>query len=180
MIVAYYPGAGGNRYLQLLKNKDFKCLGISYDGKFPELINYDRYLLSDQSYNEKYILTHCVNYDKINQVFGSSNITFIKADYKKSLRRAWILNESHKINFSPVDSIWSFICWHDEYYLKYPFQTNGSNVIDIEADNTIFSNVIKTELLEYHNPLFDFCWDIYYSQGALAPINDLYNELYDK
>jgi hypothetical protein len=180
MIIAYYPGAGGNRCIQFLENKDYTRIGISYDNKSPHLINYDRYLLSDQSYDEKYILTHCVNYDRINEIFKSSNIVFIKSDYKKSLRRAWILNESHKINIAPVDSIWAFICWHHDYYLKYPFQSNTAPVIDIEEDNTVFSNLIKTELLEYSNTLFDFCWDIYYNRGALAPINDLHRELYDK
>jgi hypothetical protein len=30
MIVAYYPGAGGNRYLQFLQNKEFSSLGVYY------------------------------------------------------------------------------------------------------------------------------------------------------
>jgi hypothetical protein len=180
MIISYYPGAGGNRYLQFLRNKEFNLRGIAYDGIFPEATLDDRYLLTTQNKDKKYVLTHCVNYDRINQVLGSGNITFIKSDYKKSLRRAWALNESHKTNLTPLDSIWAFICWHNDYYLKYPFSTDNAVVVDIDTDNTAFTSVIQNELLQYQNKLFDFCWDVYNNNGPTAPIIDLYNEIYEK
>jgi len=180
MIIAFYPGAGGNRYIQYITNREYTAPKIAYDNKNPMPPFHDRYLLDQITLTGKYDLIHCVNYSKIIEMLGSVDITFIKADYKQSLRRGWILNESYKTTLSQVDSAWAYITWHDEYYKKYPFDEGPAPVIDITNDNTNFTTTIKKELSNHSSKIFDFCWDIYYTLGASAPITDLYNNSHDK
>ena len=92
MVVAFYPGGGGNRYLRYLKKKQFDKKDATYDNinnlnvlhKYPHI--------NDLFNDNNTILTHCVNYPLLVSTFpNQSEFIFIKSDIKKSLNREFIL-----------------------------------------------------------------------------------------
>lgn len=94
MIILFYPGAGGNRYLQKLLGKEWTTRHTSYDYKNFEQLFSHRYFLDTQltlPINSTAILTHCMNIDAIKKI-NVSPITLIQSDLKKSLRREWALH----------------------------------------------------------------------------------------
>lgn len=93
MIVAYHPGAGGNRYLQYLLGNEWQQLNRSYDeNNLSQQFQY-RYLTNTVSQPlTDYTLTHCMNGPKIQRSLKSIPIVFIKSDLKTSLRREWVLH----------------------------------------------------------------------------------------
>lgn len=93
-VIAFYPGVGGNRYLQKLLNREFKTAHISYDSKSINQLTSHRYLLDEviDSPRSNYVLTHCMNYAKIRSAFGDVDIKMIETDFKKSIRREWMLD----------------------------------------------------------------------------------------
>lgn len=96
MIIAYYPGAGGNRYLQKILNKDWTEPDRSYDNHHRSQLFQHRYLLDPApQVNNDYVLTHCMNSEKIQQVFPGRPIVFIKSNLQISLQREWMLH-GHK------------------------------------------------------------------------------------
>lgn len=189
-IIAFYPGGGGNRYLMYLQNKDFNKYHVSYDHKRTgQQVEY-RYLLTPLStlISSNFILTHCLAPQQIIKFFGPCNITILETDFKKSLRREWCLQGlqlyKKKVQNDPdyelVNSAWSTIVWHHAYYNQYPIDTNGCKVIDVANGSDKFSKVMQQELENYHSKLFEFCWDIYNSQGPSAPIITLYDQHKDE
>lgn len=90
MVVACYPGAGGNRYLRMSKKLDWKGFGRSYDDRSPDQFFGNRYL-EDPNYVDDDILTHNMDYKTITKYFPSHEIVFILGDLKKCLRREWLL-----------------------------------------------------------------------------------------
>lgn len=105
MIIAFYPGAGGNRYLQLLLGNEWNRHGVSYDNKNYQEFEY-RYLLSPIVERSGHILTHCMNSQLIRENFPGQDILFIKSDSKESLRREWMLHGHDRyINTVDHDSV---------------------------------------------------------------------------
>lgn len=93
MIIAYYPGSGGNRYLQKLLGKGWDKLNQSYDVNNLEQKYKYRYLIADVDQpTSAYTLTHCLNSDRIQQSLPGLPILAIKSDLKSSLRREWMLH----------------------------------------------------------------------------------------
>jgi hypothetical protein len=84
MIISFYPGGGGNRYLQLLSGGKWKQPGVSYDHTNLQKFEH-RYLLSSPALpnNTDNILTHCINSTHIKKIFPEHDILFIKTDLKK-------------------------------------------------------------------------------------------------
>jgi hypothetical protein len=92
MIIAFYPGAGGNRYLKMLEGSDYKMHNKSYDIQVTGQFNKNRYILEKSiDRNQPYILTHCLNVKHLQKNFPGRKIVFITADLKSCLRRAWLL-----------------------------------------------------------------------------------------
>lgn len=93
MIIAFYPGAGGNRYLQRLLGNDWTQPHTSYDPINTNQQYAHRYLLDHVPQTEsQYILTHCMNSQKIQQTFPGHAIVFIKSNLQISLQREWTLH----------------------------------------------------------------------------------------
>lgn len=91
MIIAFYPGAGGNRYLRNVQGLDWQKTNTSYD-----LLNTqhfkNRYLLEDSiNKNQDFILTHCLNATHLQKKLPGHKITYIVSDLKPSLEREWHL-----------------------------------------------------------------------------------------
>jgi hypothetical protein len=92
MIIAFYPGGCGNRYLQYLLGNDWSAYHRSYDNMASQLFEH-RYLLSSAPPAvQKHTLTHSINSEQISQAFPNQPIVFIKTDLQQSLRREWMLH----------------------------------------------------------------------------------------
>jgi hypothetical protein len=93
MIIAFYPGAGGNRYLQKLLGNDWVQPHRSYDQINTNQQYAHRYLLEHvPPCSIRYILTHCMNSQKIQQIFPGHAMVFIKSNLQTSLQREWALH----------------------------------------------------------------------------------------
>jgi sarcosine oxidase delta subunit len=93
MIIAFYPGAGGNRYLQRLLGNDWTKPHTSYDQINTTQQYQHRYLLDNIAHtNSQHILTHCMNSQKIQQTFPGHSIVFIRSNLRASLQREWALH----------------------------------------------------------------------------------------
>ena len=100
MIIACYPGAGGNRYLRSIQGNEWQTSNMSYD----RLTNQDsknRYLLGNSIHerrtgNQNFLLTHCLNATHLQKLFPSYKITYIVSDLKTSLKREWQLSGHDK------------------------------------------------------------------------------------
>jgi hypothetical protein len=91
MIIAFYPGAGGNRYYRRLKNLEWKQPNSSYDHTVPEQHFENRYLTNARLSKSNVVLTHAMNCELINNFFPDWPITFITGDLQKCLKREWML-----------------------------------------------------------------------------------------
>jgi len=111
MIIAFYPGAGGNRYLQRILDCDWSQPNRSYDLKNTDQQFKHRYLLDCvPSFDSQHILTHCMNSKKIQELFPGQPVVFIKSDLQTSLQREWalhgherFLNQAVKIQASRLE-----------------------------------------------------------------------------
>ena len=93
MIIAYYPGAGGNRFLQRMLGNQWSQPDQSYDLTNPGQIPEHRYLTeTSQPKSITHTLTHCMNSAKIQQVFPGQPMVFLKSDLARSLQREWVLH----------------------------------------------------------------------------------------
>lgn len=92
MIIAFYPGAGGSRYLRMLQKLEWTSSNTSYDCLANQEFKH-RYLIDNvgDSGNRDFILTHCVNESHIRSKFPNHEIVFILGDLKKCLQREWAL-----------------------------------------------------------------------------------------
>lgn len=102
MIIGYYPGAGGNRYYQFLKNRDFSKLGKAYDHVTGNFSIKSRGLYLDEIPKNNIVgdvLCHSVNYQRIAEAFGNQTVYIINADLKASLRREWSIKGKYKPMF---------------------------------------------------------------------------------
>lgn len=94
MIVSFYPGGGGNRYIQYILGNNWNDHQVSYDGTNNQQFDH-RYLLSNIPAPADITLTHSVNSTQIKQLFPDNSIVCIKTDLQQSLRREWMLH-GHK------------------------------------------------------------------------------------
>ena len=93
MIIAFYPGGGGNRYMRRLLNRDWQQSNKSYDSMNHKQQFAHRYLLDTVSEaTEQHTLTHCMNSARIQQAFPNQPIVFIKSHLCASLQREWALH----------------------------------------------------------------------------------------
>lgn len=92
MIIAFYPGAGGNRYLRMMQNLEWQQTNTSYDtvniGQYFD----NRYLLGDAvDTDQDFILTHCLNTTHLQNKIPGHDIVFVIGDLQACLQREWQL-----------------------------------------------------------------------------------------
>lgn len=93
MVIAYFPGAGGNRYLQRLLKRGWTSPGISYDLHSKDQNLQHRYLIGNVAPEHgPYVLTHCMDIKKIKKFFQDMPVVFIKSRLQVSLQREWSLH----------------------------------------------------------------------------------------
>jgi len=181
MIISYYPGAGGNRYLHYSLGKSFNEPGIAYDFQTYKLMPRRGMYLQDNDLpirNCSDALLHNVNADRIQQIFPDCNndVVIIKADLKSSLRREWSIKGKFKPMFnsdpefydrfilelynSIRDSSWPEISSASEIYRlsdrikKELFDQAEKNKIYIDNDNTINYLIAAYEAICWHSDLY--------------------------
>jgi hypothetical protein len=103
MIIAFYPGAGGNRYLRSLQGFEWQTSNMSYDS-FNRQHFANRYLLQEPiDVDQDFILTHCLNATHLQKKFPGHKITYIISDLKSSLKREWQLHGHQRfVDQTPV------------------------------------------------------------------------------
>lgn len=228
MIIAFYPGAGGNRYLQRLLGNEWTNPHTSYDLITTGQLYSHRYLLDHvPPTKSQHILTHCMNCQKIQQTFPGHSVVFIKSNLQISLQREWalhghqrfqdrkikntvsrlehymafrapawpkidtedqidqlpeiikqevyadydkvvndtvvpvpsVLSQLTRNTVDKINSAYEIIQWHLDYYNKYPVDFSGAEqVIDIDADDNEFCQLMQTELSRYHSEIFNQVW----------------------
>ena len=99
MIIGFYPGLGGSRYLLYLRGKKEFESNIAYDKLIKERDPATRYLANETVGlpNKDIILTHCVNVPMIKKHFPGHQVTIICGPLKEGLldRKSTRLNSSH-------------------------------------------------------------------------------------
>lgn len=92
MIIAFYPGAGGNRYQRMIQNLEWQQPDTSYDAvNLGQNFN-NRYLLDDAvNTDREFILTHCLNTTHLQNKIPGHDIVFVVCDLKSCLQREWRL-----------------------------------------------------------------------------------------
>jgi organic radical activating enzyme len=161
MIVAFYPGSGGNRYfLWQQGQRDFKS-STTYDHLLWHQAFEYRYLdrttigLPDRPF----ILTHCMNVPLIRKHFPEhKEVVILLADLDSSLKREWQLAGRHRnkeLN-TPEKSAYSQISFHHRYYADIPVDTTGAtSVIDLTTDISDFGISMREEINGIQSEIFD-------------------------
>lgn len=92
MIIAFYPGAGGNRYQRMIQNLEWQQSNITYDAVNPGQDYKNRYLFDDAvNMHQDFILTHCLNKTHLQNKIPGHDIVFVIGDLKACLQREWQL-----------------------------------------------------------------------------------------
>ena len=150
MIIAFYPGAGGNRYCQyLMGQRDFKT-HTTYDHVNDQKFEY-RYLSADSNLpNQELILTHCVNVPLLKKLFPKqTEIIVLQTNLEQSLKREWYLKDQHrdKNMADKLEHAQAHVAYHHRYYTEYPMDTTGATtVVNIDTDATDFADIMRKEL----------------------------------
>jgi organic radical activating enzyme len=158
MIIAFYPGAGGNRYYQYLTGTKEFTSHTTYDHLLKNQSFEYRYLTADSVLpNQDLILTHCVNVPLLSRLFPGHKITIIKSDLNNSLQREWYLEDRHRDKNMPseLEHAKAHVSYHKKYYTEYPMDTKGAdNIVDIELDQSDFAQMMQLELATINCPKY--------------------------
>ena len=152
MIIAFYPGTGGNRHFLNLRGKTDFTPGKSYDYLVRSQNPVYRYIdttthgLNDQ----EVILTHCMNVPLIQKTFpNQTQIIVLLYDLDKGLKREFAIEgqfQQRDMN-DKVEHALSSIAFHHRYYEQVPLDTTGaSTIIDISNDTGIFAQMMRKEI----------------------------------
>jgi len=161
MIIAFYPGAGGNRLYHYLNGKREFDSHKTYDNLLSSQKPEYRHLTKDTIGlpNQELILTHCVNVPLIQKHFpGHNEIIVLIGDLNSCLRREWVLAAQYRPNdfTTEVEHARSTLNYHHRYYTEYCLDTTGATkVIDIRTDTDDFSKMMKQEVETISSTYFD-------------------------
>ena len=160
MILAFYPGAGGNRYYQyLMGRRDFEPR-TTYDHLLNTQAFEYRYLSADSKLpDQELILTHCVNVPLLRRLFpNQTEIVVIQANLDLSLKREWFLEDQHRDKDMPdkLEHARAHVAYHRRYYKEFPMDTTGATtIINIDTDDTDFAKTMRTELASIVSAEYD-------------------------
>lgn len=145
MIIAFYPGAGGNRYLKMSQGHHWTEPNISYDKSNPEQMYRYRYLIEQVPQpSAEYTLTHCMNSNKIAEELGDHHTVFIHSNMQQSLRREWILHGHQRFVEKQIKSSVSRL----EHYQAFR-DAAWPNIQTIEQLNNLPLEILKEVNADY-------------------------------
>jgi len=92
MIISYFPGAGGNRYLRMLRGDEWHSPHQGYDDLIRDQRPDHRYLYPNSTIEKTgIILTHCINTPLIKKICPEHQVVVILGNLQSCLRREWSL-----------------------------------------------------------------------------------------
>ncbi len=155
MIIAYYPGAGGNRYLRMLQGHEWTKPHQGYDDLVTDQKHHHRYLYADSKIeNSGVILTHCMNTPLIKKICPHREITVIIGDMKSCLRREWCLyghaRYCDRVHPTNQDILELYRAVRDP---NWPEIENIEDIADLPAK-------IKTEFQQFQSALAARIWPV--------------------
>ena len=115
MIIAFYPGAGGNKLFRSLTGQEWQTHRVPYDhlvlGQSTDL----RYINENSTVDtgNDFILTHCVNTPLLKRLFPTQTITVINFPLENCLRREWHLSG------------------HDRYLVKLSLMEKQKSILEL-------------------------------------------------
>jgi hypothetical protein len=170
MIIAFYPGAGGNRFYHWLRGARKFSLDIKYDLFTPYQYQENRYPRDPaQVVHSPVIFTHNMNFDYLKNCWSGRKIYMLDWDYKKSLCRRWLLRND-KDDQPYRASAYNTICWHYEYYQRYPKEFGNAEIVDPNSYPEFFDSMQQETA---QDPDFDWAWDVFQRYGSNAPVLEL-------
>jgi hypothetical protein len=161
MIIAFYPGAGGNRFYHYLQGQTMFDPQTTYDHLLKTQKMEYRYLTSTSVGidDQPLILTHCVNVPLLKQHWPEqTEIVVIQSDLDASLKREWTLAGQFREHDmpDPKENALGTISYHYRYYKEYPLDLTGATqIIDISNDQTDFASMMREELSLTKSDIFD-------------------------
>jgi organic radical activating enzyme len=161
MIIAFYPGAGGNRLYHYLNGKRDFSQHTTYDYLLKNQTFEYRYLTNDTVglLDQDLILTHCVNVPLLTKHFPNhQEIIVLIGDLNLCLRREWTLEEQHRDKdfTNKLEHATAALQYHHRYYNDVCLDTTGATkVIDIMSDSDEFALMMKQEIESIDSVYFD-------------------------
>jgi hypothetical protein len=187
MVISFFSGAGGHRYKLFLKGIDFDAPNRQMHNTEIAYIKNRNAAFLDEFYepfiveSHQLITTHTMATALIKEKLPGHDIIRIFCNLKDSLRRKWEVDLKYNYVGLPLDEqmdgMFQLIKFNIEYYKKFPIDRNADVIIDIEKDDSLFTEVMRKEL-KIINPEFDFVWDVYKELGPDAPIICIVNNEY--
>lgn len=161
IVVAFYPGAGGNRYLLMRQGQQDLESGRIYDDFLQSQDVRLRYLDQDTELDAvpDTVLTHCMQSSLLKQRFPGHHIIMIVTGRRDDcLRRSWNLSERHRDRDieHPREHAFASIMFHARYYTQFPLDIScADTVIDIDHDDNEFAVMMRSELDAVQDDDFD-------------------------
>lgn len=152
MIIAFYPGIGGNRYFLFRQGQQDFSPGKSYDQLVRSQNFAYRYLDSTTQHltDQETILTHCMNVPLIKKLFpNQKEIVVLLYDLDKGLKREFAVEGQYQDRGmdNKIEHALSSISFHHRYYEQVPLDTTGaSEVLNIETDSGKFAQMMRNEI----------------------------------
>ena len=123
-----------------------------------------------------YNAIHAKHWPKIHNIEEYHNLSkLIKDEVENAINKSKVYLSDDGI-YNYLNSAYTAICWHNDLYTKFPWDTGPAQSIDITTSSDEFSIFMRKELSQYHNnELFNFAWDVYEKYGTNAAINSLFD-----
>ena len=177
-IISYYPGSGGNRfYLNLVNDPAWQDKSINFDNFGTQHLNSLSYVQNvntefkynvslEKQVNEKFFMTHVMNYNQLKKMFPTSTIYKIYSeDYYLSLKRF------SRIWNKDFEDIFNLLVWHDDFYKQTGIDKKADVLIDVNNCNSCFCKFIKNDFL-IQNTKFDLIYNFFKNYGKNGLIMD--------
>ena len=135
MIIAFYPGAGGNRYLRQQQGLEWQQPGVAYDHTVMQQLYQNRYLLGTADTSQSTVLTHCMNTQHLQHHFPEKDIVFIIGDLGACLQREWVLAGHDRFvakqDTSVADRLEHYAAYKDR---AWPECATAQDLLDLPTD----------------------------------------------
>lgn len=187
MVICFVPGSGGHRYKRYLQDQKFNAHNSNmHTFVSPE---YDSYIFiekSDQNlkpllqkHKSEIIMTHTMNGELLKKYFPGNHIVKLKVPFLQALERKWQVEGRFKtanmLKINRIDRAFQSIKWHTEYYTRNGIDYDCDTLIDIEIDDSEFSNIMRRQL-SIRNDEFQLAMNIFNEHGIDAPVLDILKE----
>lgn len=174
VVVSYFPGAGGLRFINFLLGQDFKQIPqrdyhhynrefldqyLHLDHNYHKIIYPDSHTVIDWLAGSPVIYTHAMSTPLIRALCPGRRIIKIKSNLTTSLSRCWqvwaqfdSLPQWH--NATDTTKIETQLNFHWDYYTKTGVDWHCDDLIDIDAGTDEFSVFMRENLVQNQSDKF--------------------------